>query len=68
MLTTCLDADDDLSSGPDGVANDALDNALPDPARDVTPSGTPHCKNAGAKVQQREEKLRSNRAERTAAS
>jgi hypothetical protein len=31
-------------------AGAAVDNGLPDPARDATPAGTPGCKNAGSIV------------------
>jgi hypothetical protein len=34
----------------DAIVADAADNALPDPALDVTPSGKPHCKNAATNV------------------
>jgi hypothetical protein len=50
MLKKCPDADSDLSLVQNASAGAAPDNALRDPARDVTPSGTPHCKNAGTNV------------------
>jgi hypothetical protein len=46
----CPVADDALSLVHDAIVADAADNALPDPALDVTPNGKPHCKNAGTNV------------------
>jgi hypothetical protein len=44
--------------------DDALDNALRDPARDVKPSGTPHCKNVCMTVHAEWKKARSSLADR----
>jgi hypothetical protein len=46
-------------------ADAAADNALPDPARDATPSGRPHCKNAGTSAQAAPRTRRNNPADHT---
>ena len=48
-------------------AADVPASALRDPARDVTPAGTPRCKNAGTHVREQGGKARNNPAVRTAA-
>ena len=65
--TTCPAVAAASSGVADASAADAPDSALPDPARAVTPSGTPHCKNAGSPVHSARQTTRSNQVERTAA-
>jgi hypothetical protein len=65
MLMTCRAGDDPLSVVHAASADDAADTALPDPARSVTPVGTPRCKNAGTPVPAARRTPRSNRADRT---
>jgi hypothetical protein len=48
--------------------DDALDNAPRDPARDATPSGIPHCKNACTIVHAEWKRARSSLADRMAVS
>jgi hypothetical protein len=62
---TCRAADDPLSLVHAANAAAAADTALPDPARVVTPDGTPRCKNAGTPVPAAPQTPRSNRADRT---
>jgi hypothetical protein len=50
MFTTCPDDDSVLSRAHAASAAAAADTAPLDPARAVTPSGSPHCKNAGVPV------------------
>jgi hypothetical protein len=50
MFTTCPDDDSVLSHAHAASAAAAADTAPLDPARAVTPSGSPHCKNAGVPV------------------
>jgi hypothetical protein len=47
MLTTCPVAAYAGSAAAAANAAAAPDNVIPDPTRDATPSGTPHCKNVG---------------------
>jgi hypothetical protein len=47
MLTTYPGGDDALSLVHAANADDAADSVPLDRARDVTPIGMPHCKNAG---------------------
>jgi hypothetical protein len=63
----CPVADDALSLVHDAIVADAADNALPDPAPDVTPNGMPHCKNAGMNVHARRQIPRSSQAGGSAA-
>src|SRR5882724_7959945 len=65
MLRTCPDGDHALSLVHAASAADAADTALPDPARVVTPDGTPRCKNAGTPAPAAPRTRRSNRADRT---
>jgi predicted component of type VI protein secretion system len=67
MLTTCPAAALAWSHAHNACADAALDNAIHDPARDVTPVGTPHCKIACTNVHGEWRKARSNPADRTAA-
>jgi hypothetical protein len=58
----------DVSSRAHDANADAVpDNVLRDPARDVTPSGTPHCKNVCSKARAPHQTTRSNPAEHNAA-
>lgn len=68
MLTTCSAAAPAWSGAHHAAAAVAPDTALHDPARDVTPSGTPHCKNAGTNVHGELRNARSNPADHRAAS
>lgn len=61
----CQAADSHLSLVQAASAADAADTALPDPARVVTPDGTPRCKNAGSPAPAARRIPRSNRADRT---
>lgn len=61
----CPATDDATRLAPVANADDVADNALRDPARDVTPSGTPHCKNAGSIARARPRTWRNNPAGRT---
>src|SRR5580658_5513297 len=54
------------SRADNACADAAPGSVLRDPPRDVTPSGTPHCKIACANVHAATRKARSNPAERTA--
>ena len=65
MLMTCRAGDDPLSLVHAASAADAAGTAPPDPARIVTPDGTPHCKNAGTPAPAAPRTPRSNRADRT---
>ncbi len=65
MLRTCPHGDHALSLVHAASAADAADTALPDPARVVTPDGTPCCKNAGTPAPAARRTRRSNRADRT---
>ena len=50
MLTRCPAAALASSRAHNACADAAPDSAIPDPARDAKPSGTPHCKNACSNV------------------
>ena len=65
MFTTCLAVAYAWSHAHNACADAAPDSALRDPPRDVTPSGTPHCKNACSNVNGEGRKARSNQAECT---
>jgi hypothetical protein len=66
MLTTCPAARLASSRAHHADADAAPDNAPHDPARDVTPVGMPHCKNACTNVHGKRRRARSNLADRTA--
>ena len=68
MLTTCSAAARAWSCAHNAVAAVAPNTAPRDPARDVTPSGTPRCKNAGTNVHGESRKARSNPVDRIAVS
>jgi hypothetical protein len=68
MLTTCPATAHAWSAALRAAAAAAPDSALRDPARDVTPSGTPHCKIAGTNVHGESRKVHSNPAARMTAS
>src|SRR4051794_19913147 len=67
ILTMCQAAAHAASRAHHADADAGRDSAPPDPARDVTPSGTPRCKNAGTNVHAGHGNGRSNPAVRTAA-
>ena len=67
MLTTCLAASAVVPGAPAANADAAPDNVLPGPGRDATPSGRPHCKNAGTNARAAPRTPRSSLADRTSA-
>src|SRR5271165_2109235 len=67
MLTTCPAAAAAGSRVHAASVAAAAGTAPPDPARVVTPTGTPHCKSAGTPAPAEPRTTRSNRADRTAA-
>src|SRR5580692_177511 len=67
MLTSCPAVDGASSRAADGDADAVLDNALRDPARDVTPSGTPGCNNVCSNERAPRQTTHNNPAEHNAA-
>lgn len=67
MLTMCPQRDRALSLVPAASAAAAADTAPRDPARAVTPDGTPRYRNAGRRVRPSLRTPRNNRDERTSA-
>jgi hypothetical protein len=65
MLTTCPERDGACSCVHVASVAAAAGNAPPDPARAVTPSGTPRCKNAGRRAHPSPRTTHNNPAERT---
>jgi hypothetical protein len=59
--------DNALSGVHAASADAAADIVLPDPARDATPNGRPHCKNADRNAQFAPRTRRNNPADRTSA-
>jgi hypothetical protein len=64
-LTRCPATGNDPSLGGMIHGGDASANAIRDPGRDVTPIGTPHCKNDGSRSRPRPRTGRSSLADRT---